>query len=195
MEINIIIFPPQNSRFFAISPPKVDSKKSVKYISSLELTIRECVQSAGPRCCRSLVRCNFNALANLRLWQGAFRYHAGLKRTASPCIAGMELERMVFNGNLRRRLRGEDGEVVRNLLIFRRCQSADARRPYDIAVLVLQNAAARKCRDLVVAEIARRDVLALEPCQKRIRADLHTRGAIGLALRDGDGAQWRALSS
>jgi hypothetical protein len=38
MRADFNFFPPQKSRFFAISPPKVDSKKSVKYISTFKLT-------------------------------------------------------------------------------------------------------------------------------------------------------------
>jgi hypothetical protein len=40
MGADFYISPPQKSRFFAISPQKVDFKKSVKYISAPELTLK-----------------------------------------------------------------------------------------------------------------------------------------------------------
>jgi len=40
MATDLHFFPPQKPRFFAFSPAKTDSKKSVKYISGPELTMK-----------------------------------------------------------------------------------------------------------------------------------------------------------
>jgi len=72
MQVDFHFYPPQKSRFFAISPPKVDSKKSVKYISGPALTIKKSMQPLDERWHRHLFISIISVLSQLKLRQGAF---------------------------------------------------------------------------------------------------------------------------
>ena len=72
-------------------------------------------------------------------------------------------------------------------------KTAHADRADDRAGGVLDHAAARQRREPMIAKGGKLDFLALKTLEQQGRVRLHERGAVGLSLRDGDGAQGRLV--